>query len=315
MVTKSGFDGRWEARRIAPTMQSSTIAVVSITNNHVHRGKCWRVGSPAARETIPSIYFGGTDGGLRMNSWLDFWNRPNAVYVSKRHRVAHYARVLVGVSEFIPAGRGAIVLDWGCGDALAADKMAGLCGTLLLYEAAETTRRRLHSRFPGQSQIRVLDSLGPEAIAPKSVDLVIVNSVVQYLSRTQFIQALQLFHWVLKDNGRVLLGDIIEPRTPMISHVTTFLHFALRNHFFCAAVIGLLRNFASDYRRLRRNAGYACYTAPDMLALLRECGFGAERLRRNIAVSQHRASYLASKLDAASSSLKKPYFQREHGAS
>ena len=88
--------------------------------------------------------------------------------------------------------------------------MAQFCGTLLLYDAAETTRRRLHSHLAGQSQIRVLDSLEPEAIASSSVDLVIVNSVVQYLSRSQFIEALQLFHWVLKRNGKLLLGDIHE---------------------------------------------------------------------------------------------------------
>ena len=84
----------------------------------------------------------------------------------------------------------------------------------------------------------------------------------------------------------------------MISHVGTFLYFALRNRFFCAAVIGLLRNFASGYRKLRRNAGYACYTTADMLVLFRECGFAAERLACNIAVSQHRSSYLACKLEA-----------------
>lgn len=232
----------------------------------------------------------------QMGSWLDFWNRPNAIYVNERHKAAHYATLLAGVSGFMPAGAATVVLDWGCGDALAAQKLVRLCGTLLLYDAAPTTRDRLRSRLPSQSQIRVLDDAELEATRSSSLDLIIVNSVVQYLSRQQFIQALQLFNRLLKSNGRLLLGDIIEPSTPLISHIGTFLHFAFRNRFFWAAVLGLLRNFTSDYRRLRRSAGYACYTTAEMLGVLRQNGFVAERLSRNIAVSQHRASYVACKV-------------------
>ena len=54
-----------------------------------------------------------------MKSWLDFWNASNAIYVSPRHRQAHYAKVLKGICGFVPTGGQAIVLDWGCGDAFA----------------------------------------------------------------------------------------------------------------------------------------------------------------------------------------------------
>jgi ubiquinone/menaquinone biosynthesis C-methylase UbiE len=236
-----------------------------------------------------------------MDSWLDFWNKPNAIYVNKRHRAAHYARVLAGIRGFMPDGPATVVLDWGCGDALAAEKLAPLCGTLLLYDAAPTTRSRLRSRLAGQSKTRVVDSAELVAIRSNSLDLVIVNSVVQYLSRDQFSDALELFARLLKSDGTLVLGDIIEAQTPLISHAATFLHFAFRNRFFWAAVLGLLRNFASDYRKLRRNAGYACYTEVEMLALLRKYGLAGERLACNIAVSQHRASYLARKLCSASS--------------
>ena len=78
-----------------------------------------------------------------MQSWLDFWNAPNAIYVSRRHQKAHYAKILSGIGRFVPAGGAAVVLDWGCGDALAANELAQTCRTLLLYDRADTTRRRL----------------------------------------------------------------------------------------------------------------------------------------------------------------------------
>lgn len=230
-----------------------------------------------------------------MKSWLDFWNAPNAIYVSPRHQRAHYAKVSNGTRSFVLAGSEAIVLDWGCGDALEANDLARVCGTLLLYDRADPTRRRLVSRFADHSKIRVLDDAELDATLPASVDLIIVNSVVQYLDRGQFVDALQLFYRLLKSDGKLLLGDIIAPDTPLIGHVTTFLRFAWQNGFFVAAIFGLARNFVSPYRKLRRNAGYACYTQSQLLGLLNDNGFVGERLMSNIAVSQLRSSYLARK--------------------
>jgi SAM-dependent methyltransferase len=198
----------------------------------------------------------------------------------------------------IPAGGAAVVLDWGCGDALAADDLAQTCRMLLLYDRADSTRCRLLARYAGSPKIRVLDDAELDAAAPASVDLIVVNSVAQYLDRRQFVDALQLFHRLLKSDGALLLGDIIAPDTPLVGHVTTFLRFAWRNGFFVAALIGLVRNFVSPYRKLRRDAGYACYTQTQLLGLLDDNGFVGERLASNIAVSQLRSSYLARKSSA-----------------
>jgi SAM-dependent methyltransferase len=230
-----------------------------------------------------------------MQSWLDFWNAPNAIYVSRRHRKAHYAKVLSGIGRFMPASGAAVVLDWGCGEALAANDLAQTCRTLLLYDRADTARRRLLSNYADSPKIRVLDDAELGAFSPASIDLIIVNSVVQYLDRRQFVDALQLFHRLLKSDGKLLLGDIIAPDTPLIGHVTTFLRFAWQNGFLVAACIGLARNFVSPYRKLRRDAGYACYTQTQLLGLLDQNGFVGERLASNIAVSQLRSSYLARK--------------------
>ena len=236
-----------------------------------------------------------------MDSWLDFWNKPNAIYVNDRHREAHYTTVFAGISPFFPPGATSTVLDWGCGDALAADRMSQMCGTLLLFDAAESTRRRLYNRYASCPRIEVVDERQLEALPKTSIELVIVNSVVQYLSREQLMMALGLFHRLLKNDGKLLLGDIIEPHTPTVKHVTTFLRFAFKNNFFWAAALGLLQNFVSSYRVLRRNAGYACFTADELSVVLRGCGFDAERLPRNIAVSPHRSSYLARKSNSGSS--------------
>jgi SAM-dependent methyltransferase len=234
-----------------------------------------------------------------MKSWLEFWNAPNAIYANNRHRQAHSAKVLAGVSRFVQTGGTSIVMDWGCGEATAAGDLARRCQLLLLFEPANTTRRRLLANYADHSKIDVIDEAKLSAISPASIDLIVVNSVVQYLSRAQFVEALHLFNRLLKSDGRLLLGDIIEPGTPLMRHVATFLRFAFENGFFWAGVLSLARNLMSPYRQLRHNAGYACYTTIEMIGLLSDNGFIGERLPFNIAVSQLRCSYLAGKRDPA----------------
>jgi hypothetical protein len=114
----------------------------------------------------------------------------------------------------------------------------------------------------------------PSAIycAGRSCCLSPVNSVVQYLSRRQFVDALQLFRRLLKSDGKLLLGDVIEPDTPMLRHGMTFLGFAWQNGFFLAGLLSLARNVASPYCPLRR---------PCLLPVGRDAGAaGRQRLPR-----------------------------------
>jgi SAM-dependent methyltransferase len=229
-----------------------------------------------------------------MNSWLSYWNSPNKSYVSERHKQAHYTVVFEGVRSSLP-GAGGVVLDWGCSDALAATRIADLCGTLLLYDAAGSARERLSLRYANDPRIRVLTQAGLDAITKESIDLIIVNSVIQYLSPAEFDELLDNIHRLLKPDGIFLLGDVISPGTGNPRHVATFLSFAWRHKFLLAALAGLVQTYASQYRNLQRQLGLTAYTPENMLQKLKQSGFVAEKLPSNIAVSKHRSSYLARK--------------------
>ena len=230
-----------------------------------------------------------------MKSWLAYWNSANNSYVSERHKRAHYDVVFAGVRPHLPRGRDAVVLDWGCGEALAAERMASIAGTVLLYDAAISMRerlRQLHGAHPG---IRILDDQELVSVSAGTVNLVIVNSVIQYLSEEQVGEAFALFNALIKPDGRLLVGDVIIPGTPMLRHVTTFLGFALRHGFLPAAIAGLARTAASPYRRLQRDIGLKSYMPAQMIEVLARRGFVAQQLPANIAVSRHRAAYIARK--------------------
>src|SRR5271166_758180 len=90
-----------------------------------------------------------------MDSWLEFWNSANSLWVNDDHRAAHYDTLFEGLRPFLPAN--GVVLDWGCGESLAAHRIAQSCGKLLLFDLAENIRTRLRQRYDSQGKISILD--------------------------------------------------------------------------------------------------------------------------------------------------------------
>ncbi|HRJ62035.1 MAG TPA: class I SAM-dependent methyltransferase, partial [Azospirillaceae bacterium] len=79
---------------------------------------------------------------------------------------------------------------------------------------------------------------------------------------------------------------------PLLRDVASQLSFAAANGFFGPAVLGIVKLALSDYREIRKTAGFSMYDAETMLKLLSEAGFQpAERLTPNIGPTPHRLSF------------------------
>jgi hypothetical protein len=88
---------------------------------------------------------------------------------------------------------------------------------------------------------------------------------------------------------------VIEPGMPIYLDVASQLKFAWRHGFLLPALVGFVRMFFSDYRKLRRKAGFAMYRADEMLSLLRRAGFDGAGLPNNIGPGRHRRAYSGRK--------------------
>ncbi len=78
---------------------------------------------------------------MSIMSWREFWNGEHKMYVNARHSLLHFEEIANRVAPYI--GRpDASVLDYGCGEALAAHILASRCGRLYLYDAASEDRER-----------------------------------------------------------------------------------------------------------------------------------------------------------------------------
>jgi ubiquinone/menaquinone biosynthesis C-methylase UbiE len=227
-----------------------------------------------------------------MDDWIDYYDSTHTIYASRLHRDLHFQLVARDIIGYI-SSPDATVLDYACGEALSAAKVADACGKLILAEPAPGVRGRLIARFAPITKIRVrsLDDL--RKMAEQSVDLAIMNSVVQYMTPEELDAAFGVIRRLLKPGGRLVLGDILRPEVGMFRDVVALLRFAATHGFLKDALIGLVSTALSDYRQLRARVGLQRYSEAGMVAKLAGYGFTASRAHINIGHNPWRMTFVA----------------------
>lgn len=227
-----------------------------------------------------------------MAGWLAFWNSDHAIYVNARHRDVHYQMLAERVRPYVPSAK-AMVLDYGCGEATRADIVAAAAGRLILSDGAPAVREKSKAHFKDNPKIAVLSPEEVGALPSGTIDLIVLNSVAQYLKREELIALFALFRRLLRPDGRLLVGDIIPPHTSAVTEIRALLTLAWQNGFLGAALAGLVRTLFSEYRALRSQLGLSHYTEAEILAALTQAGFAAERRYPNLEHNPERMTFLA----------------------
>lgn len=232
------------------------------------------------------------DAFAAMPDWTSFWDSAHSIYVNARHKDVHYRDIAEQVAAFVE-GPSARVLDYGSGEATHADLVAAAAGSLRLCDAAPSTRAALTRRFGANPKIEVLTPEEVDRLPDASLDLIVANSVIQYLKADEFDRVLRLWRRLLDSRGKLILADVIPPEVGALSDVKALLAYAARHGFLLAALAGLARTAVSPYRKLRATLGVSCYTQAEALARLQAAGFRAERLAKNLEHNPARMTFLA----------------------
>lgn len=227
-----------------------------------------------------------------MSDWRSFWDSNHSIYVNARHKDVHYREIAEQIAAFVP-NPAARVLDYGSGDAIHADLVAAAAAEVTLCDAAPSVRAALASRFATNPRIKVI---APEAVAglpDARFDLIVTNSVAQYLTEAELTHLLALFRRLLPPGGTLIFADVIPPDVGKLSDVMALLRYATRHRFLLAALVGLVKTTVSPYRKIRGTLGIAQYTQAQFMSKLAEAGFAAERLARNMEHNPSRMTFRA----------------------
>lgn len=233
-----------------------------------------------------------------MADWRAFWNGDHAIYVSDRHKTVHYRAIADGILDHLrSAGPAAVVLDYACGEALEAPRVAAEARRLVLCDGASSVVEKLRARFGADPKMvfalpEELDSV----LADDEADLVVVSSLIQYLTEAEFIGLLARFRAKLRPGGRLVIADVIPPDAGMMADIASLLGNGLRHGYAVSALMGLVATAVSPYRKLRGELGLTTYSEAAMLALLTRHGFDARRHRPNLGLTPHRMTFVANRV-------------------
>jgi SAM-dependent methyltransferase len=230
-----------------------------------------------------------------MKDWVAYYDSNHSIYVNARHRDVHYARLADAVVTYVPSPTAA-VLDYGCGEALHADRVAAAAGRLTLAEAGPAVRGRLIERFKANPKITVISTDRVAGMRSQSFDMVILHSVSQYLTPEEFDRKAALFYRLLQPGGLLVVGDVVPPDASALSDAWALLRFGWQDGFLCAAVLGLVRTLFSDYRRLRTKVGLTRYSEQAIAGKLAAAGFKVSRAETNLGHLTSRMTFLARKV-------------------
>jgi SAM-dependent methyltransferase len=227
-------------------------------------------------------------------SWREFWNGEHAIYVSPRHKALHYRGIATDLIGHIPTPD-AVVLDHGCGEALDAGRIADACGTLYLCEAAPNVRDKLRAMLGAKANVAVVSPEEVEALPGAILDLVVANSLIQYLSRDELAALLKVWRDKLRPGGKLVVADVIPPDVSPLTDASQLLAFAWRGGFLTAALAGLVRTAFSDYRKLRAQYGLSTYRVDEITGLIAAAGYETITPVKNFGHNPHRMTFMATK--------------------
>ena len=225
-------------------------------------------------------------------NWLSFWDSPHSIYVNARHRDIHYRLIAEQIAALVPSPQ-ARVLDYGSGEALRADIVARAAGEVLLCEGAPGVRAGVATRFADNPKIRSVAPDEVRRLPDRSLELIVLHSVAQYLTPEETTELFALFYRLLDAGGTLVVSDVIPTHVPAATDAAALLRFGAANGFFTAAVAGLVRTLFSDYWRLRTNYGLTRYSEAAMMQKLATAGFSAQRAPKNIGHNQARMMFIA----------------------
>jgi SAM-dependent methyltransferase len=183
--------------------------------------QCW---------SLEPIVNDGADRG----EWESYWEELNDNQQLFREQSNEYFRNLDATLGLDPHAH---VLDFGCGFGHVGELLAPRVGELFLWDASANMRRRARLNVADRQNIRFLDLSDPKSLRNEmQFELILVNSVVQYMTLEEFSAWLLRWRNMLARAGRIVISDLIPPNYPALWDVEDLLRFSARRGFLMRAV-------------------------------------------------------------------------------
>ncbi len=187
--------------------------------------------------------FGGPGQPPVENHWHAYWDRLEEHVIFRVEAADYRSRLEAALGP----QRGARVLDFGCGFGFLAELLVPEVATLFVFDASDHMRRQAQLRLAGHANVRFLGPPGaPPWPAGLRFDLILVNSVVQYMTPDEFHGWLGRWRAMLAPGGRLVLSDLLTRDVNPLREVVELLVLSARGRCLVSVVrkaLGELRHY------------------------------------------------------------------------
>jgi SAM-dependent methyltransferase len=221
--------------------------------------------------------------------WDDFWEELDDRQDVFRAQTEEYVRNLAATGLLDPASR---VLDFGCGFGFAAGGLAARVAELYLWDRSRNMRERAAAATASLRNVFPLDLSADTPAPDRHFDLILVNSVVQYMSRAEFAGWLPRWRQLLTPAGRLVVSDVIPTDRSTTRDVIDLLWFSARRGMFLKALWQAAGEIGR-YRKARRTAPLTRFGRQELEDLGREAGLVVSFLPRNLTPFRDRLTLCA----------------------
>jgi cyclopropane fatty-acyl-phospholipid synthase-like methyltransferase len=167
------------------------------------------------------------------DAWDDFWDQVASDQRLLREDAIEYVHAL---AELIPLTPGIRVLDFGCGWGNVARLLGPRVGELCLWDDAPRMRRLAADSTSGMSNVRMLDLAAPESDGEAEFDLILANSVAQFMTANEFQTWLRRWCHMVAPTGHIVVSDLVPPDYPALADLLTLLRFSSSKGFLARAL-------------------------------------------------------------------------------
>lgn len=215
-------------------------------------------------------------------SWRSYWNQPSTYEEVHRAQAVHYVDNLMAIS---PLDSKARVLDFGAGFGFVAEALVGKVGRMYLWDISESMRNQARRLLARYRNVEFLDLSSVHASVPvRSCDLIIVNSVVQYMTVEELASWLVRWRAMLSPKGRIVLSDLVPSDPPaLFFELYEALAFSVRCGMFLHVISPRQIRALKRYWNTRKETGPLLRIGEDTLRrLASDAGLAVQILSGNL---------------------------------
>jgi cyclopropane fatty-acyl-phospholipid synthase-like methyltransferase len=183
------------------------------------------------------------------DAWDAYWAKIPEAQRMLRENAGEYVRRLGSAVGFGPETR---VLDFGCGFGNVARLLAPSVHHLSLWDDAPRMRRRSMAAVAGAPNVELLDlSRAPREYQRPQFDLILANSVSQYMTAAEVQTWLRRWRALLAPCGEIVVSDVVPPDYRVGRSLWIMLWLSARRGFLLRALYDAAR-IMPLYWRTRR---------------------------------------------------------------